>query len=185
MFFKKNQPLREPAPRDYSWPKKDARTQRLWVLVNQWDYIVSPSLKHKAAASWSFQFKGHSVTEPLEGLLLTGAIELAQLPHPPAMLKYHWGNVAENVEGYLFMMNAVDPAMPPSLGATLYCQSEGFENICRAFSLGVQGGHGSLAIEMQIDHPGEARDDFWGQPWRNEWLRVVSWKVHAGARLGN
>ncbi|NML17959.1 hypothetical protein [Azohydromonas caseinilytica] len=183
MLFKKTQPEIDLAQREYSWPRKDAKSQRLWVAVHRWDYIVAPSLKTRSSGSWSFQFKGQVVSEPLEGLLLTGAVELAQLPHPPSMLKYHWGNAADNVEGYMFLMQAAEPGLPSSLGATLYCVPEAFDSIYRAFVMGAQGGHSGLNIEMQIDHPGQPAQDFWDRHWQDEWLRVITWKLHARARL--
>lgn len=177
-------PSPEP-PRSYSWPKEDIASQRILVQVYDWQYKVFPSLTREFGRlnpPWLFGFEGRCTTAPLEGLVMTGSVEV---PMPGENLD-HWKNPTNDVEGYTFFMEPEEsPSTQPSLGATLYCQSSALDWIHRAFALGAQGRAGGLGIELLVDCPNNEGGAFWHHQWRAEWLRVRSWMVFSGAQIGS
>jgi hypothetical protein len=184
MLFKKPPPKSLPVPQEYSWNDEKRIAQSISININDWQYKVFPSLRTQSFGSWMFQFEGHATTDPIKGLTVSGDIQVLDPPdEPPPMLQDRWKSVPDNVEGYCFFMDMGDRTILPSVGTTLYCQQSAIDWIYRAFSIGAQSRTGGISIELQVDGPNNEGENFWRDRWRDEWLRVVSWKLFSGSQL--
>ncbi len=184
MFFKKTTtPLPAELPLTYAWKEADGKSQELWIAVHDWQYKVFPSRRAQAFGSWMFQFEGTCSTEPLKGLVVTGEVEVLDANETPGMLSDHWKEVPEDVEGYAFFMDSGDQSILPSIGVTLYCQASALDWVYRAFAMASQSRSGGLGIELRVDCPNNGEGPFWRDQWQQEWLRVSTWKLFAGAQL--
>ena len=183
MLFKKAPAATAPQPRSFAWEQVDRQTQSLWVTVGDWQYKVFPNRQSKSFGNWLFQFEGVCRTTPLRDLVAVGEVETLDRDETPGMLSDRWRSVPDSVEGYASLMESDDPIVPASFGVTLYCQESALDWIYRAFTTGAGSRSGAVSLELTLDCPNNQGGAFWEEQWRTECLRVVSWKVFAGAQL--
>jgi hypothetical protein len=183
MFSKKRAPPLPSVQRTYSWDAAESVTQSIWISVHDWRYNISPSLRSHSFGTWMFDFQGTCASSPLEGVEVSGSIEVLDSSEPPGMLEDYWKKVPTHVEGYGRLSEWQDTALVPTVFTTLFCQAAALEWLFRAFSVAAQSRSGCLSIELQIDCPNNAGGPFWREQWHSEWFRVSSWQVRSQAHL--
>lgn len=182
MFFKKSQIPQKTILPNYAWQKVDAKQQNMWINVIDWQFKVFPLLKGNTFGTFIFQFEGTAKMDLQFDIGVGGDIEIRDSTELPGMFSDHWSNVPDHIEGYCFFMKSDDPTISPSFAVTLYCKESAIDWICRAFSIGMSN-KGAVGIELQIDCPNQNHGDFWQDQWKDEWLRVTSWKIFSSAQL--
>ena len=164
--------------RPLEWKEFPHAHQTLSLAVSAMDLEVVPTLAGQRWGHRSLRFDGRTDGEPRKGLSVAGAIELLDPGERLGLLFDQWKNPPKEFEGYGFLVQ--DQEGPEAaFRFTLYCKSEAFDWIYRAFACGLSSLHSGLAMEITISFPDYVEPDFWRAQWRYERWNVTSWKVLA------
>jgi len=177
MFFGKSKDSQQQMPRTYQWPEGRKKYQRIRISVDKFLYSVSGSYGH-----WSLELEGPTMAESLGGTRISISFEILDPFETPNNLRNAWKKFPESVEGTCRFQEPVTPFDPPFLKVTCYCEKEKptLDLILRVAPL-VSHSSTTVVVDLEIDFPDGADEDFWLETWRTRELQVRNWKIICGS----
>lgn len=177
MFFGKKM-QRSPVTQASGWLDSGRKRQQLRLGVERFQYSVSGSYGH-----WALEVDVKAKAGPLADLKIAVTVEVLDPFEAPKHLSEQWGSYPETVEGICRYQQLDSPFHPDGFNVNLYCQAKAADSILKMLTV-ASGQNVSAVLDLEISSQGNKSGEFWLSGWREEELRVLTWRFIVESRFG-